>query len=933
MERNLDCVALTETWLLGDENDNVALSALTPPGYNIRHVPRTSGRGGGVAFIYRDHLTIRQDINQPSSSSYESMTVTVNISSLSFCFIILYRVPPSCSNKIRKCAFMSEFADLLECVATQPGKLVILGDFNVHWDVRSNPESLKLSSLLDSFGMKQHVITSTHIAGHTLDLVMSRESDDIVDDCSASDFISDHNAVLLTLKCGRPHACRQNIVYRKMKSIDASAFASDVHSSFMGSDENESIDTAVAQYNNILTNALNKHAPERTKSVVVRAAVPWMTSEILDAKRKRRHLEKLWRKSLLTVHRLEYKRQCDVVSLLVKRSKSSYFLDKINNCAGDQKKLFKVVDNLLGRTKATSLPTASSSLLLAEEFNQYFALKISKIRDDLDILKESTTDVSFDLSSSMVPSSEQLCLFSPASEKEVENIVKNSSKASCASDPVSSSLVINILPAILVFITNIINLSLSTGVFPSDLKSAIVCPLLKKPSLDSEVMKNYRPVSNLSFLSKLIEKVIASRLVKHLQNNGLSDKFQSAYRKFHSTETALLRVQNDILCSIDKGKHVFLILLDLSAAFDTVDHSILLAFLHDFIGLSGTALNILRSYLLNRTQKVSIHNIFSNVSELLYGVPQGSVLGPLIFCIYTLPLCAILRHHNIDYHIYADDTQLYCCFDNDNSSEVLAKMMSCISDIRSWMIRNKLKINDEKTEFLMLSSPRSTVKLDSSLQIGGVTIEASSFCRNLGVYFDDHLSMDKHIANVCKCMMYHIRSIAAIRPLLTESATSQLVHSLITSRLDYCNSLMYGLSDSLIYKLQRIQNIAARIVTRSDRHCHIQPVLFKLHWLPVKFRILFKILLLTFRSFHGSAPKYLTDLITPYIPHRSLRSSTKHLLVVPKVRLKSYGERCFIYAAAKEWNKLPDDIKLCPSIPSFKSKLKTHLFKLCFDCK
>ena len=250
--------------------------------------------------------------------------------------------------------------------------------------------------------------------------------------------------------------------------------------------------------------------------------------------------------------------------------------------------------------------------------------------------------------------------------------------------------------------------------------------------------------------------------------------------------------------------------------------------------------------------------------------------------------------------------------------------------IRSWMIRHKLKINDDKTEFLIISSPRSKHAFHPSLKIGDVVAQPTSSCCNLGVHFDKHLSMESHIVNVCRCMMFHLRSIATIRPMLTEFATAQLVHSLVTSRLDYCNSLLYGLPDTLLRKLQRVQNVAARIIRRCDRHCHIRPVLQDLHWLPVKFRILFKVLLLTFRTIQGSAPEYLCDLITPYAPQRCLRSSSHNLLTVPKVRLKSYGERCFAYAAAKEWNELPDVLKSCHSVNSFKTKLKTYLFKKCY---
>ena len=197
------------------------------------------------------------------------------------------------------------------------------------------------------------------------------------------------------------------------------------------------------------------------------------------------------------------------------------------------------------------------------------------------------------------------------------------------------------------------------GDFPISCKSSIVIPLIKKPGFDREMSKkNYRPVSNLSFLSKVIEKVISIRILVHILDNNIVDSFQSAYRAGHSCETALLRVYNDIVTIVGKGNGSFLVLLDLSAAFDTIDHDNLFYILEKYVGIGGSALRLIRSYFRDRTQRVQIDVILSDFASLLCGVPQGSVLGPMKFCLHLLPPGAILRHHNIGYHIYADDTQL-----------------------------------------------------------------------------------------------------------------------------------------------------------------------------------------------------------------------------------------------------------------------------------
>ena len=288
----------------------------------------------------------------------------------------------------------------------------------------------------------------------------------------------------------------------------------------------------------------------------------------------------------------------------------------------------------------------------------------------------------------------------------------------------------------------------------------------------------------------------------------------------------------------------------------------------------------------------------------------------------------------MSYHLYADDTQLYCASDAGAFSDTLVKLEACVKDIRSWMIKNKLKINDDKTEFLMVSSSRSRVQLEESLRIGDTVVSSSASCRNLGVMFDKHADMTKQVSSVCRSAHFHLRNINIIRPLLTNDATAQLIHALITSRLDYCNSLLYGLPDCVIYKLQRIQNIACRILCRKPRASEVSALMCELHWLPVRRRIQFKVLLFTFKSLHDLVPSYICDLVKMYAPKKELRSQHQHRLDPPKTRLKTYGDRSFQSAAAKEWNLLPLYIKLAPSLATFKSNLKTHLFKQHFktDC-
>ena len=861
-------------------------------------------------------------------SSFESMTALMDAGSHTFRFVVIYRIPPSSKNKLQKSLFLQELADLLELTTTLPGRLVLLGDFNVHWDSVDDAECMQLSTLLDDHGLVQHVRSPTHQDGHILDLIITRSVDNLVAECRVGEFMSDHNALHVSLNCCKAHPPRRTITYRSLKSINTTNFACSIMSSSLSQPPPASLDDAAELFHSVLEQLMDEHAPLKKRTVVDRPLQSWINEDILSAKRERRKAEGKWKQSGLVVHKLIYKDLCIKVKDLVSKAKAEFYIQKIRDCEGDQKRLYRIVDGLLGREKPRILPVASCDLELAELFNSYFTTKIANIREDLVSLETTVNEISFEnLESLHKPWSQTLDTFRPTDVAEVTQIIKKSSPATCQLDPIPTSLVISFLPQLAPYISHLVNIAFQTGSFPVKFKSAIVHPLIKKPNLDAEILKNYRPVSNLSFVSKIIERVVASRILDHMRENDLLEPMQSAYRQAHSTETALLRVQNDILTAVDEKKCVFLVLLDLSAAFDTVDHNLLLSFLELHVGLTNTALGLLRDYLCDRSQRVSINGVLSELSKMAYGVPQGSVLGPILFSIYTLPLGTILRHHGLDYHMYADDTQIMCTSDFKTPQANMEKVRLCVSDIRTWMIRNKLKINDSKTEFLLVQSKYTKSDITVELLIGQSIINQSDSCRNLGVMFDRHMNFDCQISTICRSANFHLRNIGAVRKLLPDFAAEQLVHALVTSRLDYCNSLLYGLQDYMIIRLQRIQNTAARIVACSPKSFHITPILYELHWLPVEERILFKLLLTVYKCVNNIAPVYLCELVKPLQRERELRSSTRQLLDVPSSRLKYYGDRAFSVCGPREWNILPLHVKQSPSVNSFKSKLKTYLFK------
>lgn len=383
-----------------------------------------------------------------------------------------------------------------------------------------------------------------------------------------------------------------------------------------------------------------------------------------------------------------------------------------------------------------------------------------------------------------------------------------------------------------------------------------------------------------------------------------------------------------MLNNTDKRKVSLLLLLDLSAAFDTIDHDILLKRLNISFGITGTALSWFKSYLCDRYQSVKVGNFLSNEVLLSTGVPQGSVLGPVLFTIYTYPLAEIIKKYDLCYHFYADDSQIYGSVLPDQLPSLISRVQSCLMEIKSWMTCNKLQLNYDKTEMLVIHNKHATkIVPDVLLNIDGCPIKPVEKVKSLGVVFDSTLTMNHFVSNMKVNAFVHLKRINRIRDSLTLNVTKTLIISFVLSRLDYCNSLLSGLPLNMLSQLQSIQNYAARVIYQKKRSESALPLLFILHWLPVVKRIEYKILVNVFKCLHNSNPIYLQDLIKRYVPARTLRSSSnQNILIISKSTYKTYGDRSFSHIGPKLWNKLPITLREAPDILQFKKLLKTFLF-------
>ena len=451
---------------------------------------------------------------------------------------------------------------------------------------------------------------------------------------------------------------------------------------------------------------------------------------------------------------------------------------------------------------------------------------------------------------------------------------------SCELDPLPPFIITDILDDIAPFFLYLFNRSLSEGCIPASQKRALVFPALKKPNLDPNLCQNFRPISNLSFLSKTLERLVSMQLLPYLEHSGLLPSHQSGYRAYHSTETALLSLLSDIYSAVDRSQLTLLALFDVSSAFDMVDHEILLQRLETSCGLKGSPLLWLRSYLSDRTQMIISGDSRTQWVPVKLGVPQGSVLGPLLFILYTAGIPSLFPNHSAIGHLFADDVQAYVC-GPPSAQLLLASHIDALSqDLHLWMSSNRLSLNSSKTQLIWFGTPQQLLKLDYTLLSEKFPhFTFSSSVRDLGVTLDSSLTFTEHISKLTRSSYFQLRRLRAIRRSVSSSTFTSIVHAFVCSRIDYCNSLLVGLPKVRLSPLQSVLNAAARLIARLPRFSHISTFMAEqLHWLPLSVRIQFKVLILMLKSQLGLAPKYLCHQILRPLSatsKRPLRSSDR----------------------------------------------------------
>ena len=631
----------------------------------------------------------------------------------------------------------------------------------------------------------------------------------------------------------------------------------------------------------------------------------------------------------ISVHLYRFFRQ--EVKREIKLAEKERVRSEILKSNGNSNSIWKILNRCLPKKNAP-LAAVENPLLLANKFNEFYANvgKVTALKDT-NLAKEHNLNIRgtegihpCESIRSSGQNNTTLFTFRSITTGDVQRIIRSlpSNKAP-GCDKVNAKILKDSSPVIAPILTSLINDSFSLGSFPLQWKKAEIVPILK--SGDSEEPANTRPISLLPILSKVCERAAHSQLVNFLDSSNIIHQMQSGNRKFHSTETSLLYFTDELLNNMDHRKMSVIVLLDMSKAFDSIRHDLMLRKLRN-VGLSELACAWFESYLSQRQQVVKIQDTLSSPLPLTVGVPQGSILGPVLFALYVNDLLRVPKHCKP--MGYVDDTKIFLGFPSNKLQDVISAVNEDLKEIVSWCCRNSLLINPDKTKLLYVGVPQLMRTLPATLPsatILGTEIKPVTVTKDLGVHIDCYLNFNEHITKTASDCMFKLTRVNRIKHLLDRSTLIYLIKAFVFCKLFYCSTVWSNTSNDNIKKLQLVQNYACRIVTGLKKYDHITEALKSLKWLNVKKKLLFNDLVMVYKCINNLTPNYLCERFKQRSEIHQRDTRQKSELTLPKCRIAA-GQRAFAVRGAKSFNFLPKFIRDTESLSGFKRRTFKNIF-------
>lgn len=898
-KHNIDVIGITETWT----DDSITDSTIAIDGFSSVRLDRRTQQGGGVCIYCRNDVPFRAR-HDLEGQNIEATWIEVGSREKVY-FCCAYRPPQE------PVSFWDQFDLLLSDPSLRKQRKVVVGDFNVDVTPARQTTSSQhacLEELCATHNLKYNSSSPTRVSlrcpPSTLDLIM--DSDESAQENEVVDVsFSDHSMVVCRVKVDSDRLARQKVLSRNLKAIDEQLFREEVAHSCLVNQDVESVDEQWDLWIESFTKVIDNHAPLRLRTPKKKVSVPWMDNTLLRliSRRERLH-RKFIRNNRDETAYLEFKLARSHAKLYNRKAKSKYFREKCEMYVGKSKQLWNVINTVTCRKNTRAEPACSVQTLG-------------------DVFADTVTDSSRP-SLLPIPTHDPPCAhrlrFAPVSVEKVQSLLSRIrvSKAT-GSDGIPGSLLYLTADIIAPPLTQLFNKSLKSGIFPRCMKIADITPLPKAG--DRTLATNYRPVSLLPILSKVLERVVHEQLQHYLTGHNIIPRHQFAYRKYHSTEDALMIASEQLLKAKDDRKTSVAAFLDLSKAFDKVNHSILISDLHG-IGIVGAPLEWFRSYLTDRYQRVVVGSERSPMSLVSSGVPQGSVLGPTLFALYVKDLDKIFSSE-ISLLQYADDILLQTS--GSDVCQVAQDLSRAVTSTANWLANRGLILNARKSQVLSLPA-RNSVNADIHVYCRDIPLPNVSTAKYLGVTIDRDLSWRSHISQKCVDTSRAIGALRRARNCLTIEARYQFYSSVIMGNLLYgSNAYVSNLSGHCRDKLIKLQKKALRAVFGLPPWAHTAPLFVMFGEVNIIDKMLQKLATVVWRTQHKECSDLLSALFHVRTGNRT-RGSSSNMIVLPEGNTLA-GLHRPSFTGGVIWNALSSETRLSKNRSNFKKFLPASMPK------